>query len=98
MDSAAKSHVKQGQTYRSTLHLTGSLARIVPGAKVTIGEDEATASAIESMGGRHQRSGHGAVVVDEAHNLVTSCYMLEATVSQIADDGKNSGSALERTK
>ncbi|MCB1752670.1 MAG: isoprenoid biosynthesis glyoxalase ElbB [Gammaproteobacteria bacterium] len=71
------------------------IAKVIPGANVTIGEDEATAAAIETMGGTHRRSGHGAVVVDEEHNLVTSpCYMLEATVSQIADDAAKTVAAL----
>lgn len=71
------------------------IAKVIPGANVTIGEDEATAVAIETMGGTHRRSGHGAVVVDEEHNLVTSpCYMLEATVSQIADDAAKTVAAL----
>lgn len=71
------------------------IAKVIPGANVTIGEDKATAAAIETMGGTHRRSGHGAVVVDEEHNLVTSpCYMLEATVSQIADDAAKTVAAL----
>ncbi|MCB1867948.1 MAG: isoprenoid biosynthesis glyoxalase ElbB [Gammaproteobacteria bacterium] len=100
VDSAVKAMLNKGKPIGALCISPAVLARIVPGAKVTIGEDEATASAIESMGGRHQRSGHGAVVVDEAHNLVTSpCYMLEATVSQIADDAaKTVAALLERTK
>lgn len=57
---------------------------------VTIGNDPGTAQAIESMGAKHQTAGHGQVVVDQKHKLVTSpCYMLDATISQIADGAEN---------
>ena len=66
------------------------LARILPGAEVTIGSDAGTAGAIQAMGGRHQEATHAEVVVDERMRLVTSpCYMLDATISQIADGADN---------
>ncbi|MCB1761185.1 MAG: isoprenoid biosynthesis glyoxalase ElbB [Gammaproteobacteria bacterium] len=66
------------------------LAKVIAGARVTIGQDAQTAAAIGTMGGEHCVAGHGEVVVDEAHNLVTSpCYMLDATVSQIAEGATN---------
>lgn len=62
------------------------MARILPGAEVTIGSDADVAGAIEAMGGRHRQTTHAEVVVDEARRLVTApCYMLDATISQIAD-------------
>ncbi len=61
------------------------VARIVRGAKVTIGSDEATIGAITAMGGSHQVTSHAEVVIDESLKLVTSpCYMLDASISQIA--------------
>ena len=66
------------------------LAKILKGAKVTIGSDEGTIGAIEAMGGTHQKTTHAEVVVDQQHKLVTSpCYMLDASISQIAEGADN---------
>jgi enhancing lycopene biosynthesis protein 2 len=71
------------------------LARLVDGARVTIGSDEGTAGAIEEMGAVHSVTTHGEIVVDEANKLVTSpCYMLDATVAQIADGAESTVKAL----
>ncbi len=71
------------------------LARILSGARVTIGEDEGTIGAIEAMGGVHQRATHAEIVVDQRLKLVTTpCYMLDASISQIADGADNCVSAL----
>lgn len=61
------------------------IARVLQNAQLTIGDDDATAEAINEMGGHHKTTGHGEIVVDEALKVVTSpCYMLNATISQIA--------------
>ena len=72
------------------------IARILPGARVTIGEDAGTAGAIEAMGGVHQKTTHAEVIIDERLKLVTSpCYMLDdASISQIADGADNTVCAL----
>ena len=60
------------------------LARLIPGARLTIGEDTGTAQACKAMGATHQNTGHGEVVVDEKNRLVsTPCYMLQARISHI---------------
>lgn len=65
------------------------------GAKLTIGSDEGTAAALEKLGAVHYTTTHGDVVVDEGLKLATSpCYMLDATVSQIADGAANTVAAL----
>ncbi len=62
---------------------------------VTIGTDADTASAIEAMGGRHHRRGHGEVTIDQANRIVTTpCYMLDASISQIAEGADNLVRAL----
>ena len=62
------------------------LARVLGQGEVTIGNDPETAQAIEAMGAKHKVAGHGQVVVDAGLKMVTSpCYMLDATISQIAD-------------
>jgi len=66
------------------------LARILQGARVTIGSDADTIGVIEAMGGTHQQTTHAEVVVDERLKLVTSpCYMLDASISQIAEGVEN---------
>lgn len=53
------------------------LARLVPGARLTIGRDRATADAIRAMGAIHVDCSVDGVVVDEERRIVTTpAYML----------------------
>lgn len=71
------------------------LARVLGGVELTIGQDAGTASALEQMGARHRNTGHAQVVVDAGHKVVTSpCYMLDATIGQIADGAQAAVAAL----
>ena len=71
------------------------VAKIFDGAELTIGSDAETAGALEKMGAKHKTTTHGEVVVDEAKKIVTSpCYMLDATISQIADGADAAVKAL----
>lgn len=66
------------------------MARIFEDGQMTIGQDEETAQAIEAMGATHKQTNHGGVIIDDNLRLVTSpCYMLDATISQIADGTEN---------
>ncbi len=50
---------------------------------------------ITAMGGRHRNRGHGEVCVDTANKVVTTpCYMLNATIGQIADGAAAAVAAL----
>ena len=65
------------------------LAKVIGNATITIGKDAPTAKALESIGAKHQQAGHGQVVVDERNMLFTTpCYMLDATIVDIADGAK----------
>ena len=65
------------------------LARLLPGARLTIGKDAETADACRKMGAIHQDTGHGQVAVDRQNRLVTTpCYMLDARISQIFEDAQ----------
>lgn len=65
-------------------------AKVLGDVKVTIGQDETTLQAIEKMGGSHEKTTHGEIIFDEKYKLVTSpCYMLDATIDQIADGAEN---------
>jgi len=66
------------------------LAKVLGKVDLTIGDDESTIDALESLGAHHVYTTHGEVVVDTDHKLVTTpCYMLEATIGQIADGASN---------
>lgn len=58
--------------------------------KITIGDETPTIEALESLGAEHTTiSDHGRVVVDESNLLFsTPCYMLDATVVDIAEGAK----------
>lgn len=71
------------------------VARVLGGGLLTIGSDEGTAQALTAMGATHRVTSHGDVVVDETLKVVTSpCYMLDSTVSQIADGADNAVRAV----
>lgn len=66
------------------------LAKIIDGAEVTIGEDEGTATAIETMGAKHTQAEYTEVVIDKANKIVTGpCYMLDSTIDQVALNAEN---------
>ncbi len=66
------------------------LAKVLGAVNLTIGNDKGTAGAMESLGATHVHATHGEVVVDKKHKLVTTpCYMLDATIVQIAEGADN---------
>jgi enhancing lycopene biosynthesis protein 2 len=66
------------------------LAKILGEVHLTIGDDEGTIDALESLGTKHVYATHGEVVVDPDHNVVTTpCYMLDANIVQIAEGADN---------
>lgn len=66
------------------------VTKILGGVKVTIGKDPGTAAAISKMGGIHVEADHAEVVIDRKNKIVTTpCYMLDASIGQIADGADN---------
>jgi len=66
------------------------IAKVLNGAKVTIGQDENDANTVNGMGGKHISASHGEVVIDEKYNIAsTPCYMLDANIVQIAEGADN---------
>lgn len=62
------------------------IAAILKDVKVSIGSDAGTIEQIEKTGAEHQVTTHGEVCYDADHNLFsTPCYMIDSTISQIAD-------------
>jgi len=66
------------------------LARLFQGSKLTTGDDPASAQFIRNMGNGYVVTNHGEVVKDQQKKLFTTpCYMLDATISQIAEGTEN---------
>ncbi len=66
------------------------LAKVLGNVTLTIGQDAATAEAVEKLGAQHQTTSHGEVVFDKANNVYTTpCYMLDANILQIAEGAEN---------
>ena len=72
------------------------VAKLIEGVTVTVGQDVDVAGAITgAFGGVHEATDHGEIVVDETNKIVTTpCYMLEPTISQVADGAENLVAAL----
>lgn len=82
--------VKEGKPIGALCISPAVMAKVLQGAELTIGSDKGTAEAIEKMGATHKTTTHGEVVVDEGFKLVTTpCYMLDATILDIADGANN---------
>lgn len=66
------------------------IAKVLGNVEITIGQDKATAEQVEEMGARHINTHHGDVVVDSKFKVATTpCYMLDATIMDIAEDAEN---------
>lgn len=66
------------------------IAKILPGANVTIGSDQETVKVIEKMGGIHHQTDLSQVIVDPKYKLVTTpCSMLDAHILEIATGTQN---------
>ena len=66
------------------------IAKIIGDVTVTIGQDKDTIEAIEKMGATHEETNHGEVIIDEDRLVFTTpCYMLDATILDIADGADN---------
>ncbi len=66
------------------------LARLFSGASLTTGTDPASAAFIGHTGNQAVMTGHGEVVSDLERKLFTTpCYMLDASISQVAEGAAN---------
>lgn len=90
VENAVKSMAKAGKPIGALCIAPAVIAKILKGAEITIGSDEGTIKAIEAMGGKHTNTTHGEVVVDKKHKIATTpCYMLDATIVDIANGADN---------
>ncbi len=71
------------------------IAEILANVTLTIGLDETTANDIESMGAIHEKSEGSEIVIDQENKIVTSpCYMLDSSISVVAQGAENAIKAL----
>ena len=86
VEAALKSTRSAGKPIGALCITPAVLAKVFGDVTLTIGQDEGTAGAIESLGCAHKKTDHGEIIVDEAAKIVTTpCYMLDANITQIAD-------------
>ena len=84
-EKAIKDTVKAGKPIGSLCISPVMITKVLGDVKVTIGVDKEPAEAIQKMGGTHIKTTHGEIVVDEKYKVITTpCYMLDATIDQIA--------------
>ena len=66
------------------------LAKVLGNVEITIGNDPATAAGVEKAGATHVNTGHGEVVRDSHRPVFTTpCYMLDASIVDIANGAEN---------
>ncbi len=66
------------------------LGKVAGDVQITIGSDPVNADRVKKMGSRHVSTGHGEVVTDDKYLLFTTpCYMLDASISDIAAGTSN---------
>ncbi len=66
------------------------ISKVIKNAEITIGSDANTIDVINKIGGQHQQAGKTDVVIDQQNKIVTTpCYMLDASISEIAEGANN---------
>jgi enhancing lycopene biosynthesis protein 2 len=95
VESAIKGMISLNKPVAALCISPAVVARLYDSPTLTIGQDTATALTLETMGATHETTGHGEVVVDRTNKLVTTpCYMLDATVPDIARGAENAMEVL----
>ena len=90
VEKAIKSTVEAEKPVGALCISPAIIAKVLGDVKLTIGQDKGTADALESLGATHVTTTHGEIVVDEKYKVITTpCYMLDATITQIADGASN---------
>ncbi len=89
-EKSVRDTVKSGKPIGALCISPVLVTKVLGDVKVTIGDEEDTLKAIEQIGGTHVKTTHGQIVVDEKYKVVTTpCYMLDATIEQIAVGAEN---------
>ncbi len=71
------------------------LAKVLKDVEITIGQDEETSEAIETMGARSVKTKQQEITIDYKNKIVTNpCYMLDSSIVDIAEGANNTVKAL----
>ncbi len=90
VEEAIRGMVQKGKPIGALCISPVILARVLGDVELTIGDDKGTVRALESVGATHVSTTHGEVVVDGNYKVATTpCYMLDASIDQIADGADN---------
>ncbi len=90
VEKAVKAMVEANKPVGALCIAPAIIASILKNVDVTIGNDADTAKNVEKTGAHHIVSNHAEVVKDSKLKVFsTPCYMLDATISQIADGADN---------
>ena len=90
VEAAIKAMFESGKPIGALCIAPVILAKLFKGANLTTGNDPASKNFIEKTGNRYTLATHGEVVNDKVRQLFTTpCYMLDATISQIAEGTEN---------
>ncbi|MDP1622929.1 MAG: isoprenoid biosynthesis glyoxalase ElbB [Bacteroidales bacterium] len=90
VENAIKAMFEAGKPIGAMCIAPVILAKLFKGANLTTGNDPASGKFIEENGNKYTQSTHGEVVIDKVRKLfTTSCYMLDASISQIAEGTEN---------
>ncbi len=66
------------------------LGKLLGDVKLTFGQDEKVGAIFQKMGATIEKTTHGEIVVDDKYKVVTTpCYMLDASIKNIADGAEN---------
>ncbi len=66
------------------------VAKVLGEVEVTIGSEQAAAEALKRMGAKHINTTHGQVIIDKKRKIAsTPCYMLDASITHIAEGAEN---------
>jgi len=97
VQASVQAMLKAGKPIGALCISPAVIAKIVSGARVTVGADEEANEQIARMGSSAQNTGHGQIVIDEEHKIVSApCYMLESSVDEIALDAREMVKAVIR--
>jgi len=66
------------------------IADVLKGVELTLGGKSGASDAAEEHGAIHKITSHGEVIVDQKNKIATTpCYMLDATIAQVAEGAEN---------
>lgn len=90
VDNAVRSTHKKNKAIGALCIAPVILARLIPGAILTIGTDPETTLALTKMGAKAEKTNVREITIDPKNKLVTNpCYMLDSSIVDIAEGANN---------